>query len=95
MSGSKYVKPWFFAVFSVIFTILGSFEACLGAEGCQSLNVARDKEKTVYIIESPRSEDNQDNTKAWDMLQNLRIDSWRGEDGKRPDSDRRGRGEHP
>lgn len=95
MRWREFVKSCLFAMSAITLTILSSPEACRGAEANQSLNVVRDKEKTVYIIESPRSEDNQDNIRAWDMLQNLRIDSWRGEDGKRPDSDRRGRGEHP
>jgi hypothetical protein len=93
-------RPWIekvclFAMFAVVMTILSSPETCRGAEADQSLNVVKDNEKTVHIIGGARKEDSQDAAKAWEMLKNLRIDRWRGEDGKGPDSDRRGRGEHP
>lgn len=93
-------RPWLinhniYAKFAVATAIMVLSVPCLGAEADEKLSVARDNEKTVYSIECSRGEDNQDTVKAWDMLQGLRIDSWREKDGKRPDSDRRGRGEHP
>lgn len=90
------IKLSLFAVFAVPATMLSTFwEPVWAAEGRQSLDVVREKEKTVYTVDSPGSNDNHETARAWDMLQKLTIDSWRGDDGKGPDSDRRGRREHP
>jgi hypothetical protein len=99
MAGPRLVKPSLFEVFAISTVILTALNApwapASAAEERPSLDVARDKDKTVYTVDSPGNKDEPDTARSWDMLQKLIIDSGRGDDGKGPDSDRRGRGEHP
>lgn len=94
MSRLSLVKSCLFHVVASTVLLTGLPGGSQGADAAQQLSVIRNNEKTVYVIESPRGEDNQDTAKTCEVLRNLRIDL-RGEDGKGPDSDRRGRGEHP
>lgn len=56
--------------------------------GSPTLDVQRDRDKTVYTTGStPRDNGRNDKDRAWEMLNNVIIDS-RGAHGKRPDNNR-------
>jgi hypothetical protein len=93
MPGSALAKSCLFAVFAVFVAVMG-LPGRSGAEAASAISVNRDNEKTVFVIESPRSNGNEDADRTCELLQNLIIDT-RGEDGKGSDSDRRGRRKHP
>jgi hypothetical protein len=59
-----------------------------GVEPDSSITLERDKDKTVYTIgPGDREQIKQDADKAWDMLNNVVIES-RGSRGKGPDNNR-------
>lgn len=53
----------------------------------ESLDIKKEKDRTVYTIGSSPEQKDEDKDKAWEMLKNIRIDT-RGEDGKGPDTRR-------
>lgn len=53
----------------------------------ESLDIKKEKDRTVYTIGSSPEQKDEDKDKAWEMLKNILIDT-RGEDGKGPDTRR-------
>jgi hypothetical protein len=75
------------ALASMCTLFLPSFRA-YGVESESSITLERDKDKTVYTIgPGDKEQIRQDTDKAWDMLNNVVIES-RGSLGKRPHNNR-------